>query len=312
MTDNKLIRKPVTPTKELLNLLEEWVAPDVKDEEKDKLVGRTNFMGMPLDQLYNKKNYQEAEEEIKPLTAEEIEEIRQSAYNEGFAQGKEDGFEKGEEEGKEQGIKQGLEEGKQEGFEAGFGQGLENVNLLIERWQQLTRQLYFPVEKMDRIAEQQLLNLAVMLAESVVRQESKLNKEVLFTVLDEAIASLPFNTEFAEIHMHPTDIALLKETYGETAITERKWVLKEEPTYEVGDIIVMTPNSLIDRSIKQRLKQTLDSFVSRIELNREVDGKNINVEIPQEDLTIHTQDENEDQPDLFRDTDKTSDDEEVE
>jgi flagellar assembly protein FliH len=271
----------------MLELLEEWAAPDVTEHKKQEFTGRTNFMGVPLDKLYSQHiQEEEVEEEVKPLTAEEIEQIRQDAYNEGFAQGKDEGFVKGEEDGLEQGRTQGLELGHQEGFEAGFSQGQEQVNMLIERWQHLTHQLYNPVEKMDRIAEQQLLNLAVMLAESVIRQESKINKDALFTVLDEAVASLPFNTEYAEIHMHPTDIALLQELYNEEAIVERKWLLKEEPSYQVGDVIVMTPNSLIDRSIKQRIKQSLDTFVAKIELDKEIDASKINVDIPVEDLTI--------------------------
>lgn len=290
----KLTKKPVTPSREMLELLEEWAAPDVTDHKKQEVTGRTNFMGVPLDKLYSQHiQEEEVEEEVKPLTAEEIEQIRQDAYNEGFAQGKEEGFVKGEEEGLEQGHQQGLERGQQEGFEAGFGQGQEQVNMLIERWQHLTHQLYHPVEKMDRIAEQQLLNLSVMLAESVIRQESIINKDVLFTVLDEAVSALPFNTEYAEIHMHPTDIALLQEMYDEEAIIERKWVLKEEPTYKVGDVIVMTPNSLIDRSIKQRIKQSLDAFISKIELDKEVDGSKINVDVPMEDLTIKPAETNE-------------------
>lgn len=273
----------------MLELLKEWAAPDVTEHKKEEFTGRTNFMGVPLDKLYSQHvKEEEVEEEVKPLTAEEIEQIRQDAYNEGFAQGKDEGFAKGEEEGREQGHQQGVEQGQQEGFEAGFGQGQEQVNLLIERWQHLTHQLYHPVEKMDRIAEQQLLNLAVMLAESVIRQESKLNKEVLLTVLDEAVSSLPFNTEYAEIHMHPTDIALLQELYDEDALSERKWILKEEPTYQVGDVIVMTPNSLIDRSVKQRIKQSLDAFVEKVGLNEEIDEANIHVDIPEEDLTVKT------------------------
>lgn len=264
----------------MLELLEEWAAPDVTEVKKKEFAGKTNFMGMPVDKLYSQiiEESQVEEEEIKPLTAEEIEQIRQDAYNEGFAQGKEEGFAKGEEEGLQQGHEKGLEQGHQEGYQAGLAAGQEEVNNLISRWNDLTYQLYHPLEKVDRVVEKQLLNLAVSLAESVIRQESKYNSKVLLEVLHEAAASLPFNTEYAEIHMHPEDIELLKQVYDEEALVEQKWIIKEEPGYQLGDVVVMTPNSLIDRTVKQRMRQTIDKFVAKAELDKEIDESTIQVE----------------------------------
>lgn len=270
---DKLSKSPVTPSREMLELLEQWAAPDVTEIKKKEVSGKTNFMGIPVDKLYSQviEESEVEEEEIKPLTAEEIEQISQDAYDEGFAQGKTDGFAKGEEEGLQQGHEKGLEQGHQEGYQDGLQKGQHEVNNLITRWNQLTHQLYHPLEKVDKVVEKQLLNLAVTLAESVIRQESKSNSEVLLNVLHEAVSSLPFNTEYAEIHMHPDDIALLREVYDEEALIEQKWIIKEEPGYQLGDVIVMTPNSLIDRTVKQRMRQTIDKFVSKAELDKEID-----------------------------------------
>jgi flagellar assembly protein FliH len=95
----------------------------------------------------------------------------------------------------------------------------------------------------------------------VLRSETKSNKDALLNVLHEAIASLPFNTEYAELHLHPEDIELLGEVYDEEAMAERKWILKPEPSYQLGDLVIATPNSLIDRTLKQRIKQTIEPFV---------------------------------------------------
>lgn len=284
---DKLTKSPVTPTREMLELLEQWAAPDVTAVKKQELTGKTNFMGIPVDKLYSQVVAESnvEEEEIKPLTAEEIEQIRQDAYDEGFAQGKTDGFVKGEEEGLQQGHEKGLEQGHEQGYQAGLQQGQHEVNNLISRWNQLTHQLYHPIEKVDKVVEKQLLNLAVTLAESVIRQESKSNADVLLNVLHEAVSSLPFNTEYAEIHMHPDDIALLREVYDDEALIEQKWILKEEPGYQLGDVIVMTPNSLIDRTVKQRMRQTIDKFVAKAELDKEIDESLLQkVETPEPNL----------------------------
>ncbi len=270
---DKLGKSPVTPNKELLDLLEEWVAPDVTKSKKSEFVGKTNFMGTPLEQLYSKALVQETveeEEEIKPLTAEEIEQIRQDAYNEGFELGKTEGYQSGEAQGKLEGHEQGVKQGHEEGYLAGLEQGQAHINEKIERLADLGHQLYHPIEKVDKVVEQQLVNLAVMLAESVIRHETKSNKDALLSVLHEAVSSLPFNTEFAEIHIHPDDLALLQEVYSEEAMIEQKWIIKEQPAYQIGDIIVMTPDSVIDRTVKQRIKQSLDSFVEHAELDKEL------------------------------------------
>ena len=268
---DKLTKGPVTPSKEMLELLKDWVAPDVSEVKKATVVGKTNFMGMSIEDMYKKKQVvvDEDEEEVKPLTAEEIEQIRQDAYQEGFEHGKQEGIEAGHAEGLEQGHQEGLKAGHEEGFAAGQEEGKQHVEEVIARWQSLTDQLYNPIERIDSAVEQQLLNLSVMLAESVLRTELKSNKDSLLAALHESVAALPFNTEFAEIHMHPDDLELLKEEYDDEALAEQKWILKPEPNYKPGDVIVATPNSLIDRTVKQRIEQTIDEYVREAELNKE-------------------------------------------
>jgi len=297
---DKLGKKPLTPNRELLDLLQDWVAPDVTQSKKSEFVGKTNFMGTPLEELYSKALLQEAveEEDVKPLTAEEIEQIRQDAYNEGFELGKEEGYQVGEAQGLQEGHELGVKNGHEQGYLAGLEQGQFEINEKIARLKDLTHQLYHPIEKVDKTAEQQLLNLAVMLAESVIRQEIKTNKDVLLTVLHEATSSLPFNTDFAEIHIHPDDLKLLTETYSEEAIIEQKWIIKEEPGYQQGDIIVMTPDSLIDRSVKQRIKQSIGHFIEKAELNKELNdySQQTTRHIPKEDLESNAVSESQHQP----------------
>jgi flagellar assembly protein FliH len=91
---------------------------------------------------------------------------------------------------------------------------------------------------------------------------------------------LPFNTEYAEIHMHPEDISYVEAEYDQEALVENKWILKPEPGYQRGDVIVMTPNSLIDRSVKQRLKQVLGTFVNRTDIEKELNDGPVSTPMP--------------------------------
>jgi flagellar assembly protein FliH len=268
---NKLTNIPVTPSDEMLDLLKDWVAPDVTEVKRRELDGKTNFMGVPINEMYSRLKKEEAveEEEIPQLTAAEIEKIRQDAYEEGFSEGKTDGYDAGFIEGKEAGLIEGNELGQIEGHEQGLKEGQVQIDLQANKWQELIEQLYQPIKRVDKAAEMQLLDLAVMLAEAVIRTETQLNKGVLLNILHESVASLPFNTEYCEIHLHPDDIETIKAVYDEEALVEQKWILKEEPGYQQGDLIVGTPNSLIDRTLKHRLKQTIGDFVYSAALDKE-------------------------------------------
>ncbi|MDC2888328.1 hypothetical protein [Psychrosphaera algicola] len=87
---DKLSNNPVTPSDDMLELLKDWVAPDVTAIKREELKGKTNFMGVPINEMYSRLKKQEEEivEELPQLTAEEIEKIRQDAYDEGIEQGK--------------------------------------------------------------------------------------------------------------------------------------------------------------------------------------------------------------------------------
>ena len=75
----------------------------MQDEPSAQEKEKTNALGKKRNWVYEPPESEEAEPQ--PLTAQEIEDIRQAASEEGFSQGKEEGFAKGYEEGKTKGMK---------------------------------------------------------------------------------------------------------------------------------------------------------------------------------------------------------------
>ena len=61
------------------------------------------------------------------ITAEEVEAIRQAAWEEGLAEGRAAGFAKGLEEGKLEGLQQGHQAGLEQGREEGLAMGRDQV-----------------------------------------------------------------------------------------------------------------------------------------------------------------------------------------
>lgn len=60
-----------------------------------------------------------AENQTPLVTVEELDKIRNDAYEEGLAQGRDDGY--------KQGLEQGLSEGQKQGYDKGFEEGSKKV-----------------------------------------------------------------------------------------------------------------------------------------------------------------------------------------
>ena len=162
-------KQPFAPTDELLELLKRWPTPQLESDKKAP-VGKTNALNktLPSHQAAAVEIEEEAQLEIKPLTADDIEQIRQAAFDEGFAQGKEEGFSKGYEEGREQGTADGLAHGQAEGKKLGLEQATEEIEQKKLELATLLDQLQQPLLQVDQQVEQQLLQLCLAMAEAVI------------------------------------------------------------------------------------------------------------------------------------------------
>jgi len=239
--------------------LDVWSLPNVQVKPSTEKVNHTNALG-------KKENwqYEPPEEDIlapEPLTAEEIEVIRQAAHEEGFNQGKEEGFTKGYEEGKVQGITEGTSQGVEEGKEQGLAQGKEAIDSLSKRWENLIEQLNKPLASVEKNVEEQLLNIVVQLTEAVVLQEAKTNPDILMAAIATGIKSLPCNEASTQIHLHPDDIKNVEKQFGEHHIKESGWRLLPAPQLTPGSCQIENSTSNIDLQMKSRLKQVLESFL---------------------------------------------------
>jgi len=198
---------------------------------------------------------------IKPLTAEDIESIREAAYEEGFNQGKEEGFSKGYEEGKVQGHDDGINLGQKEGLEQGLSEGKTSIDEQTQQWKMLIDQLTGPLANVEKNIEEQLLNLVVQLTEAVVLQEAKTNPDILMSAISTGIKALPSNESQTQIHLHPDDIKLVEQSFGVDHITESGWRLLPAPQLTQGSCQIENSTSNIDLQMKSRLRQVLESFL---------------------------------------------------
>lgn len=238
--------------------IDTWPLPEVDGvNESDN---KTNALGKP-----RRWRYEPPEEieviEPSPLTAEEIEEIRQAAFDEGFNQGKEEGFAKGYDEGKETGHQEGLTTGHEEGVNSGFAEGKESSDEKIAIMQSLIEQLHQPLANVEKNVEAQLLQLVVQLTQAVTKHEAKTNPDILLSAISEGIKALPSQSVQTQILLNPQDIKLIEEKFGVEHIKEHGWRLLAAPQLSSGSCQIENSTSNIDLSIKSRLDEVLESFL---------------------------------------------------
>jgi flagellar assembly protein FliH len=236
-----------------------WSLPDVQNKPSVQDNEKTNALGIKNNWVYEPPVVEEIEPE--PLTAQDIEEIRQAASDEGFGQGKEEGFAKGYDEGKAKGLEEGKAQGIEEGNEQGLAQGKEHIDEQSANWQSLIDQLHQPLASVEKNVEEQLLNLVLQLTEAVVLHEAKTNPDILMAAIATGIKSLPSSDAQTQIYLNPSDIKLVEAQFGAEHITQQGWRLLPAPQVSQGSCQIENSTSNIDLQMKARLKKVLEPFL---------------------------------------------------
>ncbi len=236
-----------------------WSLPNV-EETKVEDDGKTNALGFKSNWRYEPPEETEVAEPV-PLTAQEIEEIRQAAFEEGFNQGKEEGFATGYDEGKQSGHEEGLKSGHEEGHVAGLAEGQDAVEQQAQKLEVLTQQLHQPLQYVEKNIEEQLLQLVVTLTEAITLHEAKTNPDILLSAIAAGMKALPSHDLNTQILLNPEDIKLVETQFGADHIQQEGWRLLAAPQLEPGSCQIENSISNIDLRVKSRIKEVLDSFL---------------------------------------------------
>ncbi len=171
---------------------------------------------------------------VKPLTLDELEAIRQDAYNEGFSTGEKDGFHAGQLKAKQEA--EVVLQGK------------------VGALEQLMSHLLEPIAEQDQALERALVQLVSQMSREVIRRELLADSSQLTQVLREALKLLPMGAGNVRIHINPQDFERVK------ALRERheeNWRILEDEQLQPGGCRVESEHSLIDASIETRLELAL-------------------------------------------------------
>lgn len=173
-------------------------------------------------------------EEVQPLTLEELESIRQEAYNEGFATGEKEGFHSTQ-------LKVRQE------AETALAAKLRSLEKLMGH-------LLVPIAEQDSQIEKSLVELVGHIARQVIQRELVNDSSQIEKVLREALKLLPMGASNIRIFVNPQDfeqIKALREKHEET------WKIQEDDALQPGGCRIETEHSRIDATIETRITQAI-------------------------------------------------------
>ncbi|GAA6134813.1 hypothetical protein NBRC116188_16030 [Oceaniserpentilla sp. 4NH20-0058] len=252
------------------------------DEVKDSKRWNLPFWTEPKNVVHSEEPeneevvIEEEEIEVEPLTAEQLECIRQEAYNEGLEQGLIEGRQKGEklgyDEAYEEGKKSGETQGQKLGFDAGFEQGekqaLTNTTkeqeAISKRYEAVLEQLTQELTEQKTILSNTVPDIILAIAKAVITEELTQGSEHIVSLVDQALQSLPLDCGEIKIEVNPQDLPFV-----EAAIEQGKFegqVISKE-AIEAGGCRVHTRYSTVNFTLSERWKTIEKQYHHQVQLS---------------------------------------------
>ncbi len=179
-------------------------------------------------------------DEVQPLTLEELESIRQEAYNEGFAAGEKDGF------------RSSTLKVRQEAEAA--------LSVKLGSLERLMRSLFDPIAEQDAQLEKSMVGLVEHIARQVIQRELVLDSSHIESVMREALKLLPLGVGNVRLYINPQDfeqVKALRERHEET------WRIVEDAALQPGGCRVETEHSRIDATVETRISQIMAKLLDQ-------------------------------------------------
>lgn len=170
-------------------------------------------------------------EEVKPLTLDEVEAIRQDAWNEGFSTGEKDGFHAGQ-------LKAAQE----------AEVALENKVQALEK---IMHALFEPIASQDQELEEAMLDMVMHISQQVIQRELKIDSSQIKQVVRESLKLLPMGSEAVRVHVNPQDFEQIK------ALRERhegNWRIVEDDDLLPGGCRFESLNTQINATVETRIE----------------------------------------------------------
>lgn len=181
---------------------------------------------------------------VSVVTVDDLESVQRQAYDEAAKRGHDEGY------------SDGFEAGKKDGYNAGFKQGESDLNRRLQDFTGLVNTLTEPLRELDVQIEDELVALAMAVAQQVVRRELKLDPGQVISVVREAFEILPVSSRNVRLFLHPDDAELVRSVF-DVDDDAPVWTLVEDPLLSRGGCKIESESSRIDASVEKQLASTI-------------------------------------------------------
>ena len=151
-------------------------------------------------------------------------------------------------------IDQWRRQAEEEGYQEGLVRARQEAEVLQRRLLQLIDFFEHPLQALNEDIEHQLTQLAVTLAQQLVRRELKLEPGEIIGLIRDSVQLLPGNSRNITILLHPDDARLVRNALSlETSDEEHSWKLVEDPMITRGGCEIKAAPSAINATLESRL-----------------------------------------------------------
>ena len=155
-----------------------------------------------------------------------------------------------------QDVEQWRKQAEEEGYQQGMIRARQEAEDLQRRLLQLIEFFEHPLQALNEDIEHQLSQLAVTLAQQLVRREMKFDPGEIIGLIRDSVKLLPGNTRNISILLHPEDARLVRNALSlESNDEEHTWKLVEDPMITRGGCEISAPPSSINATLENRLSE---------------------------------------------------------
>lgn len=153
------------------------------------------------------------------------------------------------------------QQAREEGYAAGHAEGMAAAQQQLRQRLAELDALYDaaarPLQQLDEQTGQELAQLAMIVARRVIAHELQLSPALVVQAVRQAAGALPAATRELRVHLHPADLALLRES----GAAETHWQLLADATLARGDCRLESERSRLDARLETRLAAMIDAVL---------------------------------------------------
>ena len=159
-------------------------------------------------------------------------------------------------------IEQWRAQAEEEGYQQGLVRAQQEARELQQQLLHLIDFFEHPLQALNEDIEHQLTQLAVTLAQQLVRRELKVEPGEIIGLIRDSVQLLPGMQRNISIVLHPEDAQLVRNALSiETSDEEHNWKLVEDPMITRGGCEINAPPSAINATLENRLSELAASVL---------------------------------------------------